>query len=165
MRKNPFRGSKVLHLALVGATGLYAASGLAAGKKPAAKAPHPVSHADTVEVFFDGLKDGAEVEKTFKVKFGVRGMKVMPAGTTDLNTGHHHLIIDAPAVGANEVVPADTSHVHYGKGQTETELTFEPGTHHTLILQFADGGHKVYPSPKATAKIDVVVKAAAEVKH
>ena len=38
--------------------------------------------------------DGATVRETFKVKFGLSGMGVAPAGQNIKNTGHHHLLID-----------------------------------------------------------------------
>lgn len=88
-------------------------------------------------------KDGAIVPSRFKVKFGIEGMKVAPAGTMTPGSGHHHLIIDGKMVKKGEVVPADATHLHFGKGQTETEVTLTPGPH-TLTLQFADGTHISY---------------------
>ena len=58
-------------------------------------------------------------------------------------TGHHHLIVDGKAVPKGSVVPADATHMHFGKGQTETTLKLPPGKH-TLTLQFADGAHQSY---------------------
>jgi hypothetical protein len=56
---------------------------------------------------------------------------------------HHHLIVDGGAVAKGQVVPSDAQHVHFGRGQTETELSLKPGPH-TLTLQFADGAHLSY---------------------
>ncbi len=88
-------------------------------------------------------KDGATVATKFKVKFGVEGMKIESAGTLTPGSGHHHLIIDGTPTAKGQVVPADATHLHFGKGQTETELTLKPGAH-TLTLQFADGAHTSY---------------------
>ena len=71
-------------------------------------------------------------------------------------TGHHHLIIDGHPVEAGKAVPADATHLHFGKGQTETTLKLAPGPH-TLTLQFADGLHQSY-GPEMSATITVTVK-------
>src|SRR4051812_22265490 len=71
--------------------------------------------------------DGATVSSPFKVKFGVSGMEVKPAGDMSANSGHHHLLINAEPVKAGESVPFDATHLHFGKGQTETEVTLPPG--------------------------------------
>ena len=87
--------------------------------------------------------DGATVSSPFKVKFAVSGMDIKPAGDMTANTGHHHLLINAAPVKAGEVVPADETHIHFGKGQTETEVKLAPGTY-KLSLQFANGLHQSY---------------------
>ena len=88
-------------------------------------------------------KDGATVATKFKVKFGIEGMRVESAGKVTPGSGHHHLIVDGTPVAKGQVVPNDATHMHYGKGQTETDLTLKPGAH-TLTLQFADGAHMSY---------------------
>jgi hypothetical protein len=88
-------------------------------------------------------KDGATVSKKFKIKFGLEGMTIANAGTMTPGTGHHHLIVDGAAIPKGQPVPTDAKHVHFGKGQTETEMTLPPGKH-TLTLQFADGAHLSY---------------------
>ncbi len=47
------------------------------------------------KVFIIEPKDGATVKNPITVKFGVEGMKVVPAGTDEPDSGHHHLLIDA----------------------------------------------------------------------
>jgi hypothetical protein len=82
-------------------------------------------------------------------------MKVAPAGTMTEGTGHHHLIIDGAAVPKGTVVPADDTHIHYGKGQTEADVKLPPGDH-TLTMQFADGAHRSYgPEMSSTIKVHV----------
>ena len=88
------------------------------------------------KVFFLSPKDGGEVSSPLKVQMGVEGMKVQPAGEIVEGTGHHHIIIDTDPVKKGTVVGSDAQHLHFGKGQTETELTLSPGKH-TLQLQFA----------------------------
>ena len=108
-------------------------------------------------VFFIEPKDGAILPTQFKVKMGVEGMKIRPAGEAidDMTSGHHHLIIDAEAADAGVVVPADEKHLHFGKGQAETELNLKPGVH-KLTLQFADGAHRSFgPSMRQTIRIQV----------
>jgi hypothetical protein len=100
--------------------------------------------------------DGATVSSPFKVKFAVTGMEVKPAGDMTANTGHHHLLINAVPVKAGEVIPADETHIHFGKGQTETEVKLAPGTY-TLSMQFANGLHQSY-GPGMSKDIKITVK-------
>ena len=111
---------------------------------------------DKPSVAFSEPIDGATVPKTFKVKFEVKGMKIEPAGALKEGTGHHHLIIDGGPVPHRQVVAKDATHIHYGKGETEAELTLTPGKH-TLTMQFADGNHASY-GPEMSATIRVTVK-------
>ncbi len=98
---------------------------------------------DSGRVFFAEPKDGATVSSPFKVAFGVEEVEVKPAGVFDKNTGHHHIIINGGPVAVEAIVPADEMNIHYGAGQTETELTLEPGEY-TLTMQLADGAHRSY---------------------
>lgn len=100
--------------------------------------------------------DGAVVTSPVKVKFAVTGMEVKPAGDMTANTGHHHLLINAAPVKAGEVVPADEHHIHFGKGQTETEVKLAPGTY-VLSMQFANGLHQSY-GPGMAKDIKITVK-------
>lgn len=95
------------------------------------------------KVFFAAPADEAEVTSPFQVQFGLEGMQIGKIGDLTAGMGHHHLIIDAKGIDKGQVVPADDSHIHFGKGQTETELNLLPGEY-TLTLQFADGAHRSY---------------------
>jgi hypothetical protein len=108
------------------------------------------------KVSFVTPKDGANVSKKFKVKFKVDGMSIKPANTMEVGTGHHHLLIDSPSVPKGQVVPKDEKNLHFGKGESETELNLSPGEH-TLTLQFADGSHISY-GPELSQTIKVKVK-------
>ncbi|WP_287495988.1 DUF4399 domain-containing protein [Pandoraea sp. CB10b_02] len=106
-------------------------------------------------VFFVSPTDGATVTNPVVVKFGVEGMAIKPAGDMASNTGHHHLIIDGDPIPAGQVVPTDDTHLHFGKGQTETSVNLTPGDH-TLTMQFANGAHQSYgPAMSQTIKVHV----------
>lgn len=107
-------------------------------------------------VSFVEPQDGATVSSPFKVKFAVSGMEVKPAGAVVANSGHHHLLINAAPIKAGEAVPFDETHLHFGKGQTETEVKLAPGVY-TLTLQFANGAHQSY-GPELSKTIKVTVK-------
>ncbi len=107
------------------------------------------------KVMFVAPADGATIKGPVKVQMGVEGMTVKPAGTLEAKTGHHHIIVDDKSIEKGTVVPADETHIHFGKGQTETELTLAPGKH-TLTLQFADGAHQSY-GPQLSTTITITV--------
>lgn len=109
--------------------------------------------------YFIEPADGAAVPEEFSVKMGVEGMRVQPAGQLAEGTGHHHLIVDGKPIEAGKPVPTDATHLHFGKGQTETTLKLPPGRH-TLTLQFADGLHQSY-GPRFSNTIRVHVNSAA----
>ncbi len=110
------------------------------------------------KVMFVWPLEGSKVPPTFDVIFGVSGMTVTPAGEAidDRTKGHHHIIIDGKPIPAGTVVPADEKNIHYGKGQTQTQLTLTPGKH-TLTMQFADGAHRSYGEQLSqTINVEVV---------
>lgn len=114
------------------------------------------SGAAAQSVDFTEPKNGAVVSSPFKVKFAVTGMEVKPAGDMSSNTGHHHLIINGDSLKVGESIPFDEKHLHFGKGQTETEVTLPPGTY-KLTMQFANGAHQSY-GPGLAKTITVTVK-------
>ena len=112
--------------------------------------------ASAQSVDFVEPKSGAVVSSPFKVKFAVTGMEVKPAGDMANNTGHHHLIINGDSLRVGESIPFDEKHLHFGKGQTETDVTLPPGTY-KLTMQFANGAHQSY-GPGLAKSITVTVK-------
>lgn len=100
--------------------------------------------------------DGAVVGTTFKVRFGIRGMKVEPAGDVVANSGHNHLLINRIAIPAGETIPLDDKNRHYSMGQTEAMISLPPGQY-KLTTQFADGAHKSY-GPAMSSSILITVK-------
>ena len=94
-------------------------------------------------VFFVEPQDNATVGQDVKVVMGIEGMEIKPAGDMTPDTGHHHLIVDAPMIAEGEIVPVDKpeQYKHFGKGQTDAAIRLAPGRH-TLTLQLADGAHR-----------------------
>ncbi len=108
-------------------------------------------------VFFENLKDGDVVSSPLKIKMGTEKIRVDTANLIAENSGHHHLMIDGKdMIPLGETIPKDSLHIHFGKAQTETEVTLAPGKH-KLTLQFADGLHRSY-GEKLAASITVNVK-------
>ncbi len=125
------------------------------GKKeaePAAEEPTTTQEETITEepaeeqgVFFVNLEDGQDVTFPLEVKMGIKGMTVEPAGEVKEGFGHHHIYIDDYTTPKGEAIAPDDTHIHYGKGQTETvlDVDLELGEH-KLTLQFANGIHESY---------------------
>ncbi len=110
-----------------------------------------------VDLYFIMPRDGDTVGRELTVQFGLKGMGVAPAGISVDKTGHHHLLIDvATPPSANEPIPADKQHVHFGGGQTQATITLEPGTH-TLQLNLGDALHRQFDPPVLSKKITITV--------
>lgn len=90
------------------------------------------------------------------VRMGIKNAGIAPAGTEKSNTGHHHLIVDAPLPPLDQEIPADKNHLHFGAGQTEVRLELPPGEH-TLQLLFADHEHVPHDPPVYSQKITIIV--------
>lgn len=110
------------------------------------------------QVYFISPQNGDEVDTTFAIKFGLKGMGVAPAGTIKEMTGHHHILVDLTEYpDFSKPLPANENIVHFGGGQTETELTLKPGTH-TLQLLLGNFAHIPHDQPVISEKITVQVK-------
>ncbi len=129
---------------------------LACSQLAAAQTGGPTPSPPGAAVYFIGLKDGDTIPTKSTIHFGLRGMGVAPAGSDRANSGHHHLIVDAPTPPPNVEIPNDFQHLHFGAGQTETELTLTPGEH-TLQLVFADKNHIPHSPPVMSDRIKVKV--------
>lgn len=111
------------------------------------------------EVYIIAPKDGAVVTSPITVRFGLKGMGIAPAGIQFENSGHHHLLIDTemPADPSQPLPTVENKVVHFGKGQTETEIKLAPGKH-TLQLVLGDYAHRPHNPPVVSKKITVTVK-------
>ncbi len=119
----------------------------------AAGTPSPAG----AKVFIIEPADGATVSSPVAVKFGIEGMDVAPAGTEKANSGHHHLIVDGTVADMKAAIPADDTHKHFGKGQTETAVELKPGEH-TLQLVLGDHNHVPHNPPVVSPTIKITVK-------
>ena len=108
-------------------------------------------------VFIISPVNGATLTSPVEVKFGISGMAVAPAGDYSENTGHHHLLVDTELEDMNLPVPTSDNHIHFGKGQTETTVTLEPGQH-TLQLVLGDGNHIPHDPPVMSERITITVE-------
>ncbi len=107
-------------------------------------------------VFFKNINEGDTLESPFVVEMGVVGMKIKPAGELEAGTGHHHIILNKGFMKYGEIIPMDSNHLHYGKGDTIVTLDLPPGKH-KLTLQFANGMHMSY-GPQFSKSINIYVK-------
>lgn len=102
--------------------------------------------------------DGTVVKNPVRVRFGLKGMGVAPAGIAFENSGHHHLLIDTePPSDLGQPLPTSDQVVHFGKGQTETEIRLPPGRH-TLQLVLGDHLHVPHDPPVMSRKIAITVE-------
>ena len=110
------------------------------------------------EVYFITPNDGDTVSGPVKVQFGLRGMGVAPAGVDMKNTGHHHILINVDKLpDMTRPLPASDQFVHFGMGQTETELKLKPGKH-TLQLLLGNHLHIPHDPPVMSKKITITVR-------
>jgi hypothetical protein len=125
-----------------------AATGAVAGPTPAPKDAY-------LYIIWPG--DGERVRSPFWCRFGLRNMGVTHAGDATPNTGHHHLFIDVDEpLDANQPIPSDKKHVHFGAGQTEVRLELPPGSH-TLQLVLGDANHIPFDPPVVSRRIRITV--------
>lgn len=127
----------------------FAGTDARAGTTPASKKAY---------LYIGWPNDGEVIHaRRFKVWFGLRNMGIAPAHVKKANTGHHHLIIDAPLPPFDQEIPSDRNHLHFGAGQSEAVIELAPGTH-TLQLLFGDDNHVPHNPPVYSRKITIHVK-------
>ena len=112
----------------------------------------------SAQAYIISPQNGETVPQTFTVRFGLSGMGVAPAGVERAGTGHHHLLIDVETLpDLDKPLPATDQILHFGGGQTETELTLTPGTH-TLQLLMGNYMHVPHDQPVLSEKITIKVE-------
>lgn len=122
-------------------------------------APAPTSETTPATVTILDPVDGAEVQgPSVTVHLAAAGVRIVPAGTMDEGTGHHHLYLDTDLGEAGVTVPTVPGAViHLGTGVSE--YTFDgvaPGAHR-LIAVVADGVH-VPLAPWVVDTVNFVVR-------
>ena len=106
----------------------------------------------SAQAYFSNLKNGDTIETPYLVKFGLSGgWGLAPISSpSDAKSGHHHLLVNRELpLDFKKPLPFNDEYIHFGKGQMETVLTFEPGTY-SLRMLLADDKHLprfVYSKP------------------
>lgn len=137
---------------LCGSLAVVCLAGVVAAQVMKTKSP------DGAKSYIISPKNGDTVSSPFTVQFGLKGMGVAPAGVTNPNTGHHHLLVDLDQMpDMNVPLPVTDNIRHFGAGQTETELTLPAGKH-TLQLLLGDAVHIPHDKPVVSEKITITVK-------
>ena len=108
------------------------------------------------KVYFINVKDGQILKSPFLVQFGLTGeMGIAPALADWPDTGHHHLIINAPTPNENKAISKKQLHLH--KGETEITVKLPPGKH-TLQAVLGDYSHIPHDPPVMSEVITVTVE-------
>ena len=117
--------------------------GLACSGSPDADSDASSAEASGPSVTITQPVNGARLDGgTFLLTMEVSGLDIVPAGTMDEGTGHHHLVIDGPLPAAGAPIPATTDVlIHLGQAQTEYEITGLTPGRHTVIAVVGDGMH------------------------
>ena len=120
---------------------------------------HAESYSDeNKRLFFITPSNGEKVTSPVTIKFGIVGMKIIPAGKDIPMSGHHHLLVNVEKLPNMKFpIPSDSNHLHFGKGQTQTQLNLPSGKH-TLQLLLGDYMHVPHEKPLISNKIEIIVK-------
>ena len=93
--------------------------------------------------------------------FGIGNNKVSKVNFEDVQnfTKHkkkHHLLINVDSIDYYLPIPSSNQHIHFGLGQTETQLNLPPGKHQ-LQLILGDKYHVPHQPPLVSRKIQITV--------
>lgn len=117
----------------------------------------PTARPATANLYLISPAHGEQLRSPVTVRFGLRGMGIAPAGTEAANSGHHHLLVDvAELPDLSQPLPSSEQVLHFGKGQTETQLNLSPG-HHRLQLILGDHLHRPHNPPLMSAVVEIEV--------
>jgi hypothetical protein len=131
---------------------------LAALSAPMALAAGPTPAPEGAQLYFVSPQNGETLSSPVKVRFGLRGMGVAPAGVNHPHTGHHHLLVNLDTLPPlDQPLPATDQVIHFGGGQTETSLTLPPGEHRLQLL-LGDHFHIPHQPPVMSEVITIRVK-------
>ncbi|MEZ4422849.1 MAG: DUF4399 domain-containing protein [Gemmatimonadota bacterium] len=120
-----------------------------AGGAPEAEAPMTVRITEPAE--------GATLEGPFRVAFEVEGLTLVPAGTDQPRSGHHHLLIDHDIPPSGQPIPSTEGYIHMGQAQPETMVEGLAPGEYRLIAVVADFAH-VPLEPLVVDTIHVTVR-------
>jgi hypothetical protein len=88
-------------------------------------------------------EDGSTIEgNAVTLRLEASGIEIVPAGTMEHGTGHHHFAVDIALPEAGAPIPTiEGTYIHLGQAQTEYELKgLSPGEH-VVIAVVGDGSH------------------------
>lgn len=95
---------------------------------------------------------GSNVE----IRLEVDGLDVVPAGTQQANSGHHHLFVDTDLTPVGSPIPADQPGIiHMGDASTSRVLENLSSGEHRIIAVLGD--HLHVRLPVATDTVTIVV--------
>lgn len=88
-------------------------------------------------------EDGSTIEgNSVVLRLATSGIEIVPAGTMEPGTGHHHFAVDADLPPAGAPIPTvEGTYIHLGQAQTEYELTGLSSGAHVVIAVVGDGMH------------------------
>ena len=120
------------------------------------------SSPDDARVYFVQPADGqifdSQDQAGIEVIFGLTGMQVSPAGISEPNSGHHHLLINVEQLpDLTNPLPATDQVRHFGKGQTITRVKLSPGKHR-LQLIVGNQVHIPHSPPVMSDVIEIEVR-------
>ena len=85
-------------------------------------------------------------------------MQVSPAGIDEPYSGNHHILVNMDELqDMSQPLPATDSLIHFGGGQTDTELELPTGDH-TLQLVLGNYLHIPHAQPVVSEKITITVE-------
>lgn len=137
---------------VLGACACLIASATAFAQEPPKRTPSPAG----ARVYIISPANGETVASPVLVRFGLSGMGVAPASIVFPNTGHHHVLVDAPLPPFDQPIPADAQHIHFGAGLTEARIVLPPGQH-TIQLLLGDAAHVPHDPPVYSEPVTITV--------
>jgi hypothetical protein len=102
------------------------------------------SVAKQASAFIISPKNNAVLNNPVKIKFGVKGILIAPAGVNKHKAGHYHLLVDVTEpISLDDPIPRNQNHIHFDQGELETTIKLSPGKH-SLQLVVADEEHEPF---------------------
>jgi len=101
--------------------------------------------------------DGATVTgPSVRIELDAQGVTIVPAGTEQPNSGHHHLFVNHDLTPPGQPMPVEEGVIHLGAAQTEHVLeNLEPGDY-TVIAVLGNHIHVPLDASTDTVRFTVV---------